>query len=115
MCPSFVDEFSSWCLSMSVVIVEAANIVDVVSDLLTFIFVERLSRSLRYEEVYLKAYESVAEARHGIVAYFEFYNYQRLHQALGYRAPRQVFVQALDLSSSARGKSAGARPTLSAQ
>jgi transposase InsO family protein len=64
---------------------------------------------------YLKAYESVAEARHGIAAYFEFYNHQRLHQALGYRAPRQVFVQALDLSSSARGKNAGARPTLSAQ
>src|SRR6266446_6299349 len=68
------------------------------------IFVERLWRSLKYEEVYLKAYESVAEARHGIAAYFEFYNHQRLHQALGYRAPRQVFVQALDLSSSARGK-----------
>jgi putative transposase len=50
------------------------------------IFVERLWRSLKYEEVYLKAYESVAEARHGIAAYFEFYNYQRLHQALGYRA-----------------------------
>jgi len=64
---------------------------------------------------YLKAYESVAEARQGIAAYFEFYNHQRLHQALGYRAPRQVFEQALDLSSSARGKNAGARPTLSAQ
>ena len=64
---------------------------------------------------YLKAYESVAEARQGIAAYFEFYNHQRLHQALGYRAPRQVFVQALGLSSSARGKNAGARPTVSAQ
>ena len=37
---------------------------------------------------YLKAYQSVAEARQGIAAYFEFYNYQRLHQALAYRAPR---------------------------
>ena len=45
-----------------------------------------VERSLKYEEVYLKAYESVAEARHGIAAYFEFYNHQRLHQALGYRA-----------------------------
>ena len=62
------------------------------------IFVERLWRSLKYEEVYLKAYESVAEARQGIAAYFEFYNHQRLHQALGYRTPRQVFEQALDLS-----------------
>jgi transposase InsO family protein len=43
---------------------------------------------------YLKAYESVAEARQGIAAYFEFYNHQRLHQALAYRTPRQVFDEA---------------------
>src|SRR3984957_7144826 len=49
------------------------------------IFVERLWRSLKYEEVYLKAYENVAEARQGITAYFEFYHHQRLHQALAYR------------------------------
>src|SRR5262245_8137045 len=54
------------------------------------IFVERLWRSLKYEEVYLNAYESVAQARHGIAAYFQFYNHQRLHQALGYRAPQQL-------------------------
>jgi putative transposase len=54
------------------------------------IFVERLWRSLKYEEVYLNAYENVAQARRGIAAYFEFYNHQRLHQALGYRAPRQL-------------------------
>src|SRR3984957_18651499 len=58
------------------------------------IFVERLWRSLKYEEVYLKAYENVAEARQGITAYFEFYNHQRLHQALAYRTPRQVFDEA---------------------
>jgi putative transposase len=44
------------------------------------IFVERLWRSLKYEEVYLKTYENVAEARQGIAVYFEFYNHQRLHQ-----------------------------------
>ena len=54
------------------------------------IFVERLWRSLKYEEVYLKAYENVAQARQGIAAYFEFYNHQRLHQALGYRTPQQL-------------------------
>jgi putative transposase len=54
------------------------------------IFVERLWRSLKYEEVYLRAYESVAEARQGIASYFQFYNNERLHQALGYRTPRQV-------------------------
>jgi putative transposase len=39
---------------------------------------------------YLNAYESVAQARRRISAYFEFYNHQRLHQALGYRAPQQL-------------------------
>ena len=43
------------------------------------IFVERLWRSLKYEDVYLKAYQDVAEARYSITAYFEFYNDQRLH------------------------------------
>jgi Integrase core domain len=64
---------------------------------------------------YLKAYENVAEARQGITAYFEFYNHQRLHQALAYRTPRQVFDEAAPLASSARGKNAGACPTRSAQ
>jgi putative transposase len=72
------------------------------------IFVERLWRSLKYEEVYLRAYESVAEARQAIAAYFEFYNNERLHQALDYRAPRQVFEQAMRLASSARGENTGA-------
>ena len=64
---------------------------------------------------YLKAYENVAEARQGIPAYFEFYNHQRLHQALAYRTPRQAFDEAAPLASSARGKNAGACPTRSAQ
>ena len=55
------------------------------------IFVERLWRSLKYEEVYLKAYDSVAEARAGIGAYLRFYNDERLHQALAYRTPGEVF------------------------
>ena len=55
------------------------------------IFVERLWRSIKYEEVYLKAYQTVAEARAGINAYLKFYNRQRPHQALGYRAPAEVY------------------------
>ena len=54
-------------------------------------FVERLWRSIKYEEVYLKGYQSVAEARARINAYLEFYNQQRPHQALGYRTPAEVY------------------------
>ena len=55
------------------------------------IFVERLWRSIKYEEVYLKAYQTVAEARVGINPYLEFYNRRRPHQSLGYRTPAQVY------------------------
>ena len=80
------------------------------------IFVERLWRSLKYEEVYLKAYQNVTEARHGIAAYFNFYNHERLHQALGYRAPRQVFEEAMRVAKLRRGRNAaGANRQLAAQ
>jgi putative transposase len=55
------------------------------------IFVERLWRSLKYEEVYLHAYASVAEAAAGIGSWLGFYNQERQHQSLGYRTPRQVY------------------------
>ena len=55
------------------------------------IFVERLWRSLKYEEVYLNAYQNGTEARNGIASYLDFYNQERPHQALGYRTPGQVF------------------------
>ena len=55
------------------------------------IFVERLWRTVKYEEVYLKAYANAAEARKELGAYFRFYNNQRPHQALGYRTPAEVF------------------------
>ena len=57
------------------------------------IFVERLWRTVKYEEVYLKAYTSTSEARRELGAYFRFYNNQRPHQALGYRTPAEVFHQ----------------------
>ena len=56
------------------------------------VFVERLWRSLKYEEVYLKAYESVAEAREGIGTYFRFYNAERRHQSLNRQTPDQVYA-----------------------
>lgn len=56
------------------------------------IFVERLWRSVKYEEVYLHAYDTGAEAQAGLARYFGFYNDERRHQALGYRTPHQVFA-----------------------
>lgn len=56
------------------------------------IFIERLWRSLKYEEVYLRAYETVAEARRRIGAWFEFYNSQRPHQALDRRTPDEAYA-----------------------
>ena len=55
------------------------------------IFVERLWRTVKYEEVYLKAYSNGREAKAGIGAYFHFYNAQMPHQALDYRTPAEVF------------------------
>ncbi len=57
------------------------------------IFVERLWRSVKYEEVYLKDYECVLEAEDSISKYFSFYNNERPHQALGYLTPAQVYGQ----------------------
>jgi putative transposase len=59
------------------------------------IFVERLWRSLKYEEVYLNAYATVAEAKAGIGAWLDFYNEERQHQSLGYRTPRQIYQEGL--------------------
>jgi len=56
------------------------------------IFIERLWRSLKYEEVYIKAYGSVAAARLGLGLWLTFYNDERPHQALGYHTPFEVFV-----------------------
>ena len=60
------------------------------------IFVERLWRTVKYEEVYLKAYANGTEARRGLRGYFRFYNNRRPHQARGYRTPAGVFHQVPD-------------------
>jgi putative transposase len=56
------------------------------------IFVERLWRSVKWEEVYLKDYQSVPEAVSNLRAYFTFYNHERLHQSLDYRTPAQLYT-----------------------
>lgn len=60
------------------------------------VFVERLWRSLKYEEVYLKAYNTVAEARHSIGRYMTFFNSERRHQSLGRRTPETVYFGTAD-------------------
>jgi putative transposase len=55
------------------------------------VFVERLWRTVKQEEVYLHDYQSVQDARQGLVRYFVFYNEERLHQALGYQPPAAVY------------------------
>lgn len=64
------------------------------------IFVERLWRSVKYEEVYPNAYGTLDQAYHGLDRYFEFYNYQRPHQALNYQTPAEVYADRLTLSPS---------------
>ena len=67
------------------------------------IFVERLWRSVKYEEVYLNDYETVADVRSGLGRYFQFYNKERFHQALGYRTPHHVYFDSC-LILTARGE-----------
>lgn len=57
------------------------------------VFVERLWRSVKYEEVYLNAYDSVVDAKQGIGRYFEFYNTERRHQSLDDQTPDTMYKQ----------------------
>lgn len=59
------------------------------------IFVERLWRSVKYEEVYLKNYATPKEALKGLHQYFHFYNHARPHQSLNYKTPAQIYFQNL--------------------
>jgi len=55
------------------------------------VFVERLWRTVKYEDIYLRCYETVPELTGGLGRYFPFYNHERRHQALGYRTPAAVY------------------------
>ena len=63
------------------------------------IFIERLWRTLKYEEIYLKNYETVKEAKANISAYFHFYNTERLHQSLNYKTPAEIYFKRNDLEN----------------
>ena len=57
------------------------------------IFIERLWRTVKYEEVYLKEYQTVREAHSGLSRYFQFYNTERFHSSLGDRTPQEVYFK----------------------
>ena len=55
------------------------------------VFIERLWRSVKYENIYLQGYETAVELERGLASYFDFYCYERLHMALGYQTPWEVY------------------------
>jgi putative transposase len=75
------------------------------------IFVERLWRSVKYEEVYLKDYGDRAEADRSLAGYFEFYNHERIHQGLDWRTPAEVHYGPEAANSGAQGASLAAGAT----
>jgi putative transposase len=60
------------------------------------IFIERLWRTVKYQNVYIKGYETMTEARDGLNEFFNYYNNDRLHQSLGYRRPIEVYLNGMD-------------------
>ncbi|HVA11593.1 MAG TPA: integrase core domain-containing protein, partial [Candidatus Dormibacteraeota bacterium] len=65
------------------------------------VFIERLWKSVKYEDIYLKAYGSIPEARAGLTRYFEFYNRVRRRQSLDRRTPDDVYYTSLPLAVAA--------------
>ena len=69
------------------------------------VFIERLWWSVKYEEVYLKAYGTVADLHEGLAWYFDFYDHRRKHQALAKRTPYEVFQASLAREAQQRSRS----------
>ena len=61
-------------------------------------FVERLWRSVKYEDIYPNGYATLTDARQGLTRYFAFYNEERPHQALKYRTPAEVHADVVNLN-----------------
>lgn len=74
------------------------------------IFVERLWRTVKYEEVYLHDYQTPSEVYLGLKKYLEFYNTERYHQALGYKTPYEVYDFGLKKAAARQGKERQSRP-----
>ena len=69
------------------------------------IFVERFWRTIKQEEVYIKAYDSVQDAYHNIKNYIHFYNNDRPHQSLGYKTPAEIYFQKINITTKTPPKS----------
>ena len=65
------------------------------------IMIERLWRSVKYEEIYLKEYKSVSELKAALKTYFHFYNYERPHKGLGGKSPADIYIPAVKLAKAA--------------
>ena len=94
---SAAEVFSQWLPSTAIGVIGAIALVggafsmDGKGSYSDNLFIERLWRTVKYEEVYLKAYRDGNEAREALADYFWFYNNQRPHQGLGYRTPATVY------------------------
>lgn len=75
------------------------------------ISVERLWRSVKYEDIYLRQYQNIPECKTGLTEYFRFYDTERRHQALGYKTPQKVYSEGLANCCSG-GRSIGMQSTL---
>lgn len=100
-CPAIfnTDQGSQFTASAFIAVLENHHIrisMDGKGRALDNIYVERLWRSLKYEDIYIRDYASMKELRNGINRYFDFYNNVRFHQSLDYRTPHEMhqsFVQ----------------------
>ena len=77
------------------------------------VFIERLWRTVKYEEIYLKLHDLVADLETGLTRYFDFYTYERKHQGLGYRTPWEVFQESIENSRSISRRAVRAQPIAS--
>ena len=78
------------------------------------IFVERLWRTVKHEDVYLKGYSAISELQAGLRQYFDFYNFERPHQSLGYKSPEFIYKSATGGGAMILNKFAPAVPAPSA-
>ncbi len=63
------------------------------------IFVERLWRTVKYQNVYIKGYQTMIEAQNGLGTFFEYYNHDRLHQSLGYKRPWDIYTRNIKMAA----------------